>query len=64
MIITYVKIYLTMKIILMYERDKESVTYGLCFCRRNHYHLRICHEARFKKCHSIVKHFIISQGAC
>ncbi|MDQ1145324.1 hypothetical protein QE429_002151 [Bacillus sp. SORGH_AS 510] len=53
MIISYVKLTLTMKIILI-KVDKEGVTYGSCFCRRNNCSLRICHEARLTKCNSII----------
>lgn len=51
-----------MKVILKYERDKEGVTYDLCICRWNDYYLRICHEARLKKCHTLISIFHFSQG--
>jgi hypothetical protein len=51
MIISYAIINLSMmKIILSEMTIKEGVTYGLCFRWWNSYYLRICHEARLKKC--------------
>ena len=63
MIITYVKLYLSMKIILNESLVKEGVTFDLCFSWWNGYYLCICLEARIKKCYKLNLYYFYEPGS-